>query len=178
MSPGSDDGGQVLPFKGKHNEDAEKARQKRALTLRLAGFTYRQIADEIGYSHGYAQTLVADALRLDPEEVETVRDLETARLDRQLAAVWPSVISGDLNAGTLALKISERRSRLLGLDRPREVIVTPAAAEVQALVNEVLRLTNEMPPAVEEAEIIDAEILDETMPTKEKDPLDDDFSWD
>ena len=43
------------------------------------------------------------------------------RLDAMLYAVWIDVLQGDAGAVSTALKISERRSRLLGLDAPHTV---------------------------------------------------------
>ena len=47
-----------------------------------------------------------------------LRELEVQRLDAMLYAVWGNVLQGDVGAVNTALKISERRSRLLGLDAP------------------------------------------------------------
>ena len=47
-----------------------------------------------------------------------MRDLEAARLDAMLLPLWRRVQQGDERAVDRALKIMERRARLLGLDAP------------------------------------------------------------
>ena len=52
------------------------------------------------------------------EPADEVRDLEVARLDAMLLPLWRRVQQGDERAVDRALKIMERRARLLGLDAP------------------------------------------------------------
>jgi orotate phosphoribosyltransferase-like protein len=67
----------------------------RAVELKTAGYTYAQVADELGYfSRGTAYNIVAKALREQTAEaVADLRDLENARLDahRWLCGMpqWP-----------------------------------------------------------------------------------------
>jgi len=42
--------------------------------------------------------------------------MEEARLDKLLLALQPKIEAGNVSAARVALKISERRSKLLGLD--------------------------------------------------------------
>ena len=59
--------------------------------------------------------------RWQAEQVSSVDQwvqLESHRLDRAINAIWDKVADGDLNAIDRALKIMERRARLLGLDTP------------------------------------------------------------
>ena len=58
---------------------------------------------------------------MDRPAVSMLRELEVQRLDAMLYAVWDDVLQGDANAVHTALRISERRSRLLGLDAPHSV---------------------------------------------------------
>ena len=58
---------------------------------------------------------------VDRPAVSMLRELEVQRLDAMLYAVWDDVLQGDANAVHTALRISERRSRLLGLDAPHTV---------------------------------------------------------
>ncbi|MFC8447727.1 hypothetical protein [Kitasatospora sp. NPDC057223] len=72
---------------------------------------------------------VADALdhRLDAAlaSVEELRALEDARLDRMfMVAYRRAVRDGDLLAIDRALRIMERRARLLGLDQPARTEIT------------------------------------------------------
>ena len=58
---------------------------------------------------------------MDRPAVSMLRELEVQRLDAMLYAVWDDVLHGDANAVHTALRISERRSRLLGLDAPHSI---------------------------------------------------------
>lgn len=141
------------------------AKRTQAVTYRLAGMSYTQIAEACGYSEGaQARNVVVAALRETlTAQVDDLRELENARLDRQLAAIWTQVLAGDIPAGRLALGLSERRSRLNGLDRPTSVTVTPDMNEVHAWVQQVLTLSQGGDDLVAEPDItvIDGEVQDD-----------------
>ena len=74
---------------------------------------------------------------MDKPAVAMLRELEVQRLDAMLGAVWDNVLQGDAGAVSTALKISERRSRLLGLDAPHTI---EARARIDILSwNQVIR---------------------------------------
>lgn len=52
------------------------------------------------------------------EPADELRSLELERLDRLLLGVWSQAAKGNQGAVDRALKIMERRARLLGLDAP------------------------------------------------------------
>lgn len=91
-----------------------------ALALRKTGATYEQIAAHLGYSN--RQSANRAVLRLlaahEAENVADLRTLENMRLDDLLFAVYKAAKSGDLGAIDRALRIMERRAKLLGLDAP------------------------------------------------------------
>lgn len=103
------------------------ARDGRACTLRRDGATYQEIADRLGFSdrsaarHAVERALAA-AVR---EPAAELRELELMRLDR-LYLVASELLDGDdrdvrLKAVDRLVRISERRSRLLGLDAPTKI---------------------------------------------------------
>jgi hypothetical protein len=49
---------------------------------------------------------------------EELRALELERFDRMVAGLWPQIEKGSPPAVTAAVRVSERRARLLGLDEP------------------------------------------------------------
>ena len=49
---------------------------------------------------------------------EELRALELERFDQMVAGLWPEVEAGSPAAVSAAIRVSERRSRLLGLDEP------------------------------------------------------------
>ena len=102
------------------NENSMKAaeRQRLAGELRLGGMSYEQIAQRLGYaSHSGAHKAVDSWLRkYQIEPAQELILLESARLDRMFCTLWTPALQGDLEAMALAIRISERRSKLLGLD--------------------------------------------------------------
>ncbi len=97
-------------------------REQRALDLRKSGATYKYIGEALGISEMGAYKAVMRALgKLNAkiiEDAEPLRRLELERLDRMLAAIWAQVVNGNQGAVDRALRIAERRARLLGLDAP------------------------------------------------------------
>lgn len=98
-----------------------EARLKRVRALELAaeGMSYDAVAQAVGYSHrGSAHRAVFKALdEREVHDVQTLRRIEGERLDSLLAALWPNIQDGEIEAILTALRITDRRIRLLGLDK-------------------------------------------------------------
>ncbi len=95
-----------------------------AFELRKAGASYELIADKLGYANGKsAENTIRRVLRdkYDPDDVETVVNMELARLDALQLVAWRRAKDGDLSAIDRILKIMERRSQYLGLDKKEPV---------------------------------------------------------
>jgi AraC-like DNA-binding protein len=95
-------------------------KQALALKLRQAGTSYEEIAQVVGYrSASGAYNAVRSAMKKTLQEpADELRRVELARLDAAQAGIWSKVLAGDIKSIHAFLKISERRSRLLGLDAP------------------------------------------------------------
>lgn len=97
-------------------------RQAQALDLRRAGHGYAAIAQKVGISISRAQALVQAGMESARSQIaasgDELRAEELSRLDGMLSKLYPKAARGDLAAADRVLKISERRSRLLGLDAP------------------------------------------------------------
>ena len=108
---------------GRHrNRALAAARRVRAVELKSAGFTYEQVANQLGYtSRGTAFNVVAKALREQTAEAVTnLRDLENARLDALQAALWDAAMTGDVRAATTIVQIVQARVHLNGLEPVRD----------------------------------------------------------
>ena len=102
-----------------------EVRELKALDLRLAGASYRQIGVQLSVSHVQAFRDVQRVLReIAKEPALEVRAVELGRLDKLMLAHWPRAIRGDVKATTLVLQIMDRRVRLLGLDSPQKIDIT------------------------------------------------------
>lgn len=112
----------------KHRQDldmdvavARANRQAQALRLRAAGSSYDHIAQELGYANrSGAYKAVKKALRdTVARPAEELRQLELARLDGLLGAVWPIATNPEhpecLKAVDRVLRIIDEQSRLTGL---------------------------------------------------------------
>lgn len=107
-----------------------RERELAAVGLRLQGLPYGAIAARLGTSRGTAHALVLRSLERTAgalgESAGVLREIEVARLDELLAGLWPAAISGDVPSVGMALRVAERRARLLGLDAPTRQELTGA----------------------------------------------------
>ena len=94
----------------------------RAYQMRMAGDTWAEIAQRLGYRTGVTardavETLIDKASRvISEQQKENVLNLELDRLDALQAAVWGMALGGDLKAVDSVLKIMSHRARLLKLE--------------------------------------------------------------
>lgn len=125
-----------------------------ALRLRSAALPYGQIAARLGVSKSTAFGYVTRALEELREErrkrAGVLIDLELERLDIAQRGVWSMVLKGDVNALKVFLRLSERRSRLLGLDAPTKLSPTdpdgqPLTGAVMIYVPDNGRMTGAVP---------------------------------
>lgn len=95
-------------------------RQQQALELRMAGRTWTEIADTLGYaSHTGAYEAVKVALsRSNHEAAEDYRSLTLGRLTKILQVHWPLMLQGDGNATRYCLQTIKDMRELMGLDSP------------------------------------------------------------
>lgn len=136
---------------GLGRNELQRARRVEAMSLRLAGFSYDQIAERMEVTSSTAHRWVHDALRrAENRNARELRTIENARLDRAQAAIWSKVISGDLQAINTFLRISERRSKMNGIDAPTQLEMS-------------VTIRQEMEEALQELEavILEAEVVEE-----------------
>lgn len=101
-------------------------RRADALKLRLAGDSFREIADALdfrGASGAYA-AVEAALTEVVEEPTAQLRAMELARCDAMTKSLWPQVEAGDTDAIRTCLKVMERRAKLTGLDAPVKVDVS------------------------------------------------------
>lgn len=121
---------------GNARNRAQRAREREVcFELRLRGHSIRETAElasqELGWSisgpTAWRRIEEEGLLRVEPAE-EALRAQELARLDRYLVALETAALSDDpkdkVAAVNSALKLQERRAKLLGLDAPQRAEVT------------------------------------------------------
>lgn len=126
---------------------------RRAVAMRERGLSYRTIGKQLSVDVKTAYRYVWTHFdELDTEAAETldkVRSLELVRLDRylkRLEKAIPGAEDGGVKAILAAVKVGERRAKLLGLDAPAKV-------EHRELPSEYLEQTPEQRIAAHEAAI-------------------------
>ena len=112
-------------------------RRARALEMRIACYTYRQIAEELEYaSEQQAYEAVRDEMaKAVREPVAALREQELDRLNKMLYALWPNIEAGNQGAIQTGLRVMERRAKLLGMDAPIDYRVV--REEAQRLADEL-----------------------------------------
>lgn len=131
--------GQPKKTKAAAANRSERARQ--ALELRKRGKTIRQIAAELRISRSVAHRYVKEALdelaRETLEDAAEVRRLELERLDLALTTAMAVMLDSGADEDVLlravdrVVKVSQRRSELLGLDAPQKVDQTTTTTVAQ-----------------------------------------------
>jgi|SRR5579862_3125341 len=106
-------------------------RVKAAIALALAGNDWDTIAAQSGYpSRGAAFKAVQRELeRTLRPACDEYRNLESLRLDALLTVYWPKAMSGDGWSFDRVLRLMERRSALLGVDKKADGVASTAAAQ-------------------------------------------------
>jgi len=149
---------------GKSTNSADRVRARdreaKALELRKAGATYAMIAERVEMSESGTRQAVTRVLQrligAATESAEEVRRLELERLDAMLLTIAPQIRGGNLGAIDRALRIMERRAKMLGNDAPSKVApTTPDGAEPWSLdglsAEEVAEIRAEVERLMEEA---------------------------
>ena len=132
-----------------------RTRQDSALQLRLAGATWKKVAEGAGYSTpANAHRAVMNALdRIPKNSAEQYLAEELERLNRLTVAYWTKALSGDDKAATIILRVSERRAKLLGLDHTEARIADALQASVLLEADKQQRLTHAVFTALTQAGI-------------------------
>lgn len=131
-------------------EPEQLERELKVLNLRLAGATWAEIAQAMGYagpSSAY-YTYQKAAERMIRPKLEEYRDLELDRLDRLQRGLWKKAAGGDPRAVDSVLRIIDRRAKLLGLDAPQNInlqaeVVTYDGSAIEQRTIEIIELVRQ-----------------------------------
>ncbi len=124
-------------------------RREKVAELVLAKVPQREIAERLDVSHGAVCDDVRALRRAWTDRAYMAFDAhvaeEVAKLDRLEATVLPKAFDGDLNAADRAVKIMDRRARLLGLDGPVKLRVdAEPTQDIEELRARALTLLDEL----------------------------------
>ena len=138
--------------RGRAPKPAILDKEQKVVSLRREGFTWDQIAKEVGYASpsGASDAYYRASYRVVQEDVDQLRQLENDRLDYLLNAVWDNALAGDYKAVEACLKIMARRAKLLGLDtRQVNKVSFNNEHDFSNLDQDVLRITRAFDKAQE-----------------------------
>lgn len=122
---------------GKIKEQSDKLwlleKQKEALHMRVNGHSVEFIAEtfdlEVEVVEKWIRQSLNKARRANKNLGTSIIELEVQRLDSMLTGLEYGISNGDQNSIASALKIGERRSKLLGLDKPVKIAPTTPDGE-------------------------------------------------
>jgi len=103
-----------------------RERQREALELRKQGLPFEAIAQKVGYRSRQAAAYGVEAAlrRITQRPAQELKKLDIERLDMLFLFLMKRIRRGDPKAIIAALRIMERRAKLLGLDMPTEEHIT------------------------------------------------------
>ena len=98
-------------------------KQRTALELRMAGRTWQEIAEHLGYAnHSGAIAAVRTALSKTLQEpAENFRAMQLERLEKIIQVYWPMMLRGDIAGGNMCLKAIKDLRDMLRLDSPTKI---------------------------------------------------------
>lgn len=131
----------LTKHKGKSEDQRLLERRQMVWDLRVAGATYRQIAEKLKVSHVTVHKdcmiTMAERQAQMAELIDGYVAMENERLDALLLGLWPAARKGDPESVRAAVRVMERRAKLLGLDQPTKTEHTGAPI----VVNQTMTLT-------------------------------------
>jgi DNA-binding transcriptional MerR regulator len=100
---------------------AARERAAKAMDLRKQGFTFDEIAVALGYTsrqraHEAVMRMLKEIIR---EPAEELRTLELERLDAMFVVHFAKASKGSVDSLGAALRIMERRAKLMGIDQAK-----------------------------------------------------------
>lgn len=152
----------------KMDPDDSKTKAQIGVNLKLAGASYTEIAQIAGYSSAtkarQAVERVLAAAADSPEDREKMRVLASRRINRLLQSVMGKAVDPKdpqhLAYNARALALIDRDAKLFGVDAPTQIQITPNDAYIEEYIKKVSPLAAAS-FAADEADILDAEVIDE-----------------
>ena len=93
--------------------------------MRVQGYTVVEIAEELGIAHQVVtinlRRVMQELKALSEQEADSYRAYELTRLDNLFKSLQAKIEEGDVNAVNAAVRVIERRCKMLGIDAPQEI---------------------------------------------------------
>lgn len=135
---------------------------EKAVMMRIAGYTYQQIADHLKVTKTAAHRLVTNALessaKATAESIEHYREIENERLDQLIQRKLRQCLEVGDNQDILTfLRLSERKEKVNGWQEPDGPIKIDAKIEFSSLTDDQLK--------AELAKVLHADTVSDTTDT-------------
>lgn len=132
--------------RGQEAKAAELSRTQQALQLLVGGYDYPEIAETLGYAS--PDDAAADVHKALEEEflnnarhsTEVLRMIELKRMNFLWSALRPGIERGNTRSAEVGVKVSDRISKMAGLDAPLRTEVV----EMRAVDAEIERLKRQI----------------------------------
>lgn len=133
----------VVPVRSSRSK--RQIRRMKAVKMRIAGYAPEDIAAECGYVSPAACSAdiyeaLAKQLTTPDHNIEVLREIECRRMDQMLLALQPGIERGTPRSVEIAIRILERRAKMLGLDSATKVQILT----VDDIDAQIAKLTEEM----------------------------------
>jgi hypothetical protein len=148
--------------------DKSETKAQAALTLKLYGASYTEIAKTLNYSSAYRARMAVERVLANaadsPEDRDKMRVLANKRIERLLASVMGKATNPNdpnhLAYNARALALIDRGIKLHGVDAPTQIQFSATDQDIQSYVESLMPLARADPQAIE-ADIIEADIMEE-----------------
>lgn len=143
----------VVRFTHERTTEDKRKLQREILEMRTAGMSFDAIGRALGKSHTYCYKLYEHALNaIISPQVEALRKQEGERLDTMLIPCMAQIMQArdaaiagikyelPENAIKLAVSISDRRSKLFGLDAPNKISLNHQAKDPSDMLAGLMNL--------------------------------------
>lgn len=109
-----------------------RALERDVLALRLAGRSFEQISDDLGFKSRASAWKVYEAVvkRTVQAPADELRALSEARLETLRFTHWQRALGGDVPASVMVLRIERQLADLRGLNAPKEIDLRLEAREI------------------------------------------------
>ncbi len=134
---------EVAPVRSARSK--RQIRRAKAVKMRIAGYSPEDIAAELEYVSPAAASAdiyeaLAKQLTTPDHSIEVLREIECRRMDQMILALQPGIERGNPRSVEVAIRILERRAKMMGLDSATKVqILTVDDIDMQ-----IAKLTEEM----------------------------------
>lgn len=120
-------------------------RRSQAVQMRVDGHSLETIALALEYKsiHDASTDInraLADSIAAQDHAVDVYREIELQRMDQWLLALRPGILKGIARSIEIAIKIAERRAKLLGLDSTTKLEITT----IDNIDNQIALLTAQL----------------------------------